>query len=427
MRQDLRSRSERTSQMGSRKCFWGSPSRLVVACVAIVTLAGCSSGASKTPAATATKSPIIIGGIASTTSFKGTELGFQARIDALNKQGGIDGHPIQFVGVLDDGGSGVTNLTDIQQLILKDHVVAVAPVNSVGLLSSSAAFAANQQTPVLGWGFIPTFCNNKWVWGFNGCLEPTGVYNSSLVEPMLTELGGNAKTIRAASVQNNNAAGIAGNALYKALWTRLGANFVGGSTAMPISGVTDYAPYVAAVLAQKPNVIALGLVFAENLAFKAALVQAGYTGATFDYVSYVPGILASQPAIASALQNEYVGVQIPPQEEETPATKQMTKDITASGQPPLVSLGESLGYWQADMLIQMLQATAKAGRPLTGAGLGKTVNAGFTYKGTLAGGLGSATFPQVESVPVPCAGLLRVTGTVYKVYQPFTCYKNIAA
>ena len=75
----------------------------------------------------------------------------------------------------------------------------------------------------------------------------------------------------------------------------------------------------------------------------------------------------------------------------------------------------------------MIQATIKAGRPLTGAGLEATVNSGFTYKGTIPGGVGPNTFPKSENSPVPCAALVQVKGTSYKVVQPFSCYAVLKA
>lgn len=408
----------------------------LIAVAGALVLAACSSsssgGSTTSPTATtttsptATKAPIVVGGVASASDFAGTDQGFKARIARQNAAGGIDGHQIKFVGVLDDNATAATDLTDVKQLVLSDHVVAVAPVNSLAFLSASGAFAAKNQTPTIGWGFLPTFCNNKWAWGFNGCLEPTGIYNTSTVEPMLKTLG-NPKDVRVATVANNNPPGISGTTLFKNLYGLEGASFVLGDDSMPVTGVTDYTPYVSKIMASKANLVALDTTFSQNTALRSALVAAGYTGATMDYQSYIPGFLAAQPAVAKALKGNYVNTQIPPQEDATAAVKQETKDLVAFGQPPLVTFGQSLGYWQADMLIQMLQATATAGRPLTGAGLEQTVNAGFTYRGALAGGIGEAAFPQAEQVPVPCAALLQVAGKVYKVVRPFACYSNIKA
>jgi ABC-type branched-subunit amino acid transport system substrate-binding protein len=377
--------------------------------------------------AAATKSPIIIGGVASATDFPGTNFGFEARIARLNKAGGVNGHPVQFVGNLDDGGSSSTNLTDVQQLVLKDHVVAIVPVASVGLLASSAAFLAAHKTPFIGWGFLSTYCNNKWGWGFNGCLEPAGIYNLSLLDPLIKAAGISPKQVRFGDIENNNASGISAANLYANLVKILGGTTVYNSYSLPFSGITDYSSYVSALLATHPNVVNLGAAFGQTVAIRAALTAAGFKGATMDSYLYVPGLLASQPSVDAAVQGEYVYVQFPPQEEQSPAVKQLSKDLVAVGQSPTISEGDAIGYWSADVLVQILQATAKAGRPLTGAGLERTVNAGFTYKGTLAGGIGAAVFPHAEGYPVPCAALVQIKGTAYKVAEPFACYKDIKA
>jgi hypothetical protein len=93
----------------------------------------------------------------------------------------------------------------------------------------------------------------------------------------------------------------------------------------------------------------------------------------------------------------------------------------------MITEGESVGYWTADVLIQMLQAAAKTGRPITGKSIEQTVNGGFTYKPTLSGGIGVAKFPQSETAPVPCATLLQVSGDLYKVIRNFSCYATVKA
>ena len=126
----------------------------------------------------------------------------------------------------------------------------------------------------------------------------------------------------------------------------------------------------------KPNLVILGVIFSQAIAMAGALKAAGYTGAIQDFQTYFPGLL-SQANVAAALEGEYINSQIPPQEAQTPAIKQLEKDLVAIGKTTTISLGEQVGYWTGDLFVQMLQATAKAGNPLTGDGIQKTVNAGF--------------------------------------------------
>jgi hypothetical protein len=91
----------------------------------------------------------------------------------------------------------------------------------------------------------------------------------------------------------------------------------------------------------------------------------------------------------------------------------------------MISLSDQIGYWTGDLFVQMLKATAAAGRPLTGDGIQQTVNAGFNYTPTLDGGVGAQKFPEAENVPTPCASLIQVKNKAYAVAVPFKCYENL--
>jgi branched-chain amino acid transport system substrate-binding protein len=412
---------------------------LVMALVA----AGCSSSKPKAATATtattasgtaSTKSPttaaaggdIVIGGIVQSSQFPDTATGFQARITRANAEGGISGRMIKFIGAQDDNGTAATDQQIVQSLILNDHVVAIAPVTTVGLSPASTDFAAQNKTPMLGWSFLPNMCGNPWVYGFNGCLVGTKVLNSSLMDPVIAALGGDASKIRLAIQANSNQVGSSANGLYASILQKRGGTTVYNEQNMPASGTVDYTPYVQAILKSKANLVINGIIFSEAIAFAAALKAGGYTGAIQDFQTYFPGLL-SQANVASALEGEYIDAQIPPQEAETPAVKQMEKDLVAIGKPSALSLGDQVGYWTGDLLVQVLKATAAAGHPITGEGINQTVNAGFSYTPTLDGGVGAQKFPDAENNPTPCAALLQVKNKQYTVVQPFKCYENLPA
>lgn len=407
-------------------------SLVVISMTALPVLAACSSSSSggaapksTGSASTSGSSPIVIGGIIDATSFPGASEGFEARITAANKDGGIDGRQIKYIGSLDDGASTSTDLTDVQTQISKNHVAVVAPVISDGFDTASSTFAANNKTPFLGWGFLPDYCNNPWGWGFNGCLVSTDTYNTSLLQPIIKASGGDASSLRVALINNNNTAGSTDAKLFGGLWKKLGAQIVYNTQTLPPTGVTNYSSYVSAIMAAKPSIVEFNTTFAENIALAAALRGAGYKGKGLDFQTYVPGLLQSQKSVGAALEGEYVNTQVPPQEANQPATEQISTDLAAIGQPTTISLGNEVGYFTADVLVQMLKATAAAGAPMTGAGIESVVNGGFTYKGELAGGVGPNTFPASEAEAVPCAALLQVHNNAYKVVEPFDCYENL--
>jgi ABC-type branched-subunit amino acid transport system substrate-binding protein len=418
----------------------------LAAALAVILLAAACSSSTKTKAATGTSAPagsapgstasaatgasgsgdIVIGGVVQNSQFPDTATGFQARITRANAEGGIGGHMIKFIGAQDDNGTAATDQQVVQGLILNDHVVAIAPVTTIGLSPASTDFATQNKIPMLGWSFLPNMCGNPGVYGFNGCLVNQKVLNSSLMDPIISALGGDASKIRLAIQANSNQVGASANNLYASILQKRGGTTVYNEQNMPASGSFDYTPYVQAILKSKANLVINGIVFSEAIAFAAALKAGGYTGAIQDFQTYFPGLL-SQANVSSALEGEYIDAQIPPQESQTPAIKQLEKDLVAIGKPSAISLGDQIGYWTGDLLVQMLKATAAAGQPLTGAGIEQTVNAGFSYTPTLDGGVGAQKFPDAENNPTPCASLIQVKNKQYVVAVPFKCYENLPA
>src|SRR5476651_203973 len=94
----------------------------------VVGLTMCTATASG--ASGASKSPIVVGGVAQLADYSGIADGFNARIAEFNKAGGVDGHKIKFLGVQDDGGSPTTDQSVVQQLVEEDHVDVAAPIAS---------------------------------------------------------------------------------------------------------------------------------------------------------------------------------------------------------------------------------------------------------------------------------------------------------
>jgi branched-chain amino acid transport system substrate-binding protein len=386
---------------------------------------GTSAGGATGTSTGASGGDIVIGGVNYGANFPDTAAGFQARINRFNTSGGLNGRKIKFLGTTDDNGTVATDQSIVQSLVLNDHVIALAPVNTTAFGPASSDFAAQNHTPFFSWSYLPNECGSQWSYGFNGCLVGSKVLNSSLEDPIISVVG-DPKKVRLAIQQNDNPSGISSETLFTKLITARGGQAVYAQANIPSSGTVDYTPYVQAILKTNPNVVFLGTIFPQTVGMSAALKAAGYKGAIQDYESYVPGLLAQQPAIASALQGQYVNTQVPPQESQSPAIKQMETDLAAIGKPTQISISEQIGYWIGDVLVEMLQATAAAGRPLTGDGLYQTANSGtFTYTPKIDGGVGPEKFPDAENNPSPCAALVQVTGTQYKMMVPFKCYENL--
>jgi branched-chain amino acid transport system substrate-binding protein len=154
-------------------------SRLIPAAAlvaAAITLAACSSSSGSagssaagnttgnTDANTASGSTWVIGNIGSYSGPNASAYGnagqvLQAWADSVNASGGIKGHQVKVV-VMDDGNSASTALSEAQELVQQDHVLAI-----VGEMSSPAetwaSYVQQQGVPVIGGNTIdPVFDSN---------------------------------------------------------------------------------------------------------------------------------------------------------------------------------------------------------------------------------------------------------------------------
>ena len=72
------------------------------------------------------------------------------------------------VGIDDDSATSTTDLTDVQNLIERENVFALAPVIATGFEQPSATFAAAHQAEYFGAGFIRILCLPN-TWGVSRC------------------------------------------------------------------------------------------------------------------------------------------------------------------------------------------------------------------------------------------------------------------
>ncbi len=407
----------------------------------ILALVGCSSSSkSSTQTATTgaaaqagssaagqgvTSDQILIGGVASLTSpqgpvFPGADTGAQAAFEAVNRQGGINGRKIKYI-FKDDGSNPSTNLTDIQQLVLQDHVFAMAPVTSEVFLPGASDFLKNQNVPFTGWGFQPGFCGNPAGFGFNGCLVSTNVANLAILGPLSKVLP---KGASLAFIADNTTSGQSAIKQAQTAADSYGFKMVYSKAILPIDNpVTDFSPYVSALVGSHADLIVTDSgSFANDVGLDGALKAAGYKGPTMNFVTYVPGLLTSSPSVASAINGAYTNIQFAPQEQGGPAVAQIEKDLVAIGQKPLISIGVATSYWSAELMIAMLK---DVGRDLTPDNFMKKINGGFNWTPSPSGGVGPVSFPQDHSDPAPCAALVVASGQVYKSAAPLECYKTV--
>jgi branched-chain amino acid transport system substrate-binding protein len=378
-----------------------------------------------------TSSSITVGCVYTATDYSGFDAGLKARFARANKTG-IDGRKISLVPCKDDADSVQTDVQDVQQLVNQNKVFSVFSLTE-DILPGSTNFLNENQVPFYGWGFDPGFCGTRWGFGWNGCVSPNllpssnplhNVESGNLATAILKATGMSASKVRFAAQADNTPAGQSANAGYASLFKALGSKVVYNKANFSSTGTTaDYTPYVSAILASNPNVVYITTPFANIGGFVASLKAAGYKGVTLDFATYVPGLLASSPQLASALQGEYINNQTVPQEQSTPFVRQELKDFAAAGLPSNLTLGASIGYYEAEQFIDQLQAV---GTTLNTKTFDAKVNGGtFTSYATVApGGPGKLLWPAAHFLPADCAVILKVAGTSYKVVRPFQCYQS---
>jgi branched-chain amino acid transport system substrate-binding protein len=380
---------------------------------------------SATTASAANGSPIVVGGVGSiqNAGAAGMDMGFKARITRFNNTGGVNGHKINFLGVQDDGGVPAKALSIVQGLVEQNHVAAVAPILSLGFNGSQFQFLGQNKVPGVGWAVTADWCQDPWALGNTGCLDGTNLktvgtenlvqysqYKNVPIPQIRLAVFGNSVPGSAATVTTHATA-------YKAM----GANVVYAQSPIP-TGVTDFTPYADQILASKPTLVISYTSVADSLGIFGAMKSAGYKGDIMNGTGEIPGLFQNA-AIESVLNGGYsYSADFPVPEEGTPVIKQEQSDLAAIGQPTTLNLGITVGWFSADFYIQALEATAKAGLPLTGAGVDQAVNAGFTYNSP-AGGPQGVAYPAAENVVLDCESLVKIDGATktYIVAGKYTC------
>lgn len=368
-----------------------------------------------------TDTEILIGGIAEASNYTGIDDGAKARYERANRDGGINGRMIRYVGVTDDGSDSSRNLDIAREFATSENVFALAPVATQALLPATTDYLAEQRVPFVGWGFMPGFCGNDWAFGFNGCLVGDKEIQGSYLAPIIEASGMPADEIKFAFQSEDGDAGKTALRDFGEICEIEGCEVAYTKSDIPLNAsVTDYTPYVQAILASEPDIVFVNVSFANAIGLTGALKAANFDGLMINFVTYAPGLLEAQPEVAEILEGTFVNIQIPPGEVDTPASAQVLEDLEAIGADPFISFGASVGYWSADVMVQMLEA---AGEDLTPESFEAAINGGFTYE-PIEGGIGPVEFPNDHTAPRSCTALVKVEDGAYVEAVPMTCYDN---
>jgi ABC-type branched-subunit amino acid transport system substrate-binding protein len=314
----------------------------------------------------------------------------------------------------------------------EDHVDVVAPLVSEVFSPSGSTFLTQHKVPFFGWAIAPNWCNESYAFSADGCLILTNgqvsLATGGALATYLKSIGKKAAGTTVAIVNGDIPTAAASGAYEAGLFEAAGFKVVFNKGIVPINGASiNYTPYVQQIEASNPGVVFLSLDFASATGLSAAFSAAGYKGVLYSPVGYSEGLLQAEPSVKAALQGEVVDSEFPAAEDNSAAVKVIASALKAIGKSEPLGLGATIGYYDADMLVQMLQNAAKKGKPLTGAGITAAANSGFTYKVTAKGGACSETYPTAHIVGTVGITLMQVEGSQYELKVPYTCFKNVKA
>jgi branched-chain amino acid transport system substrate-binding protein len=344
---------------------------------------------------------------AAAANYKGSEESAQARVDAQNAEGGVNGHKLKLI-VADDQSTPTGNLSAAQSLVNKG---VFAIVGSSAFTFGSYKYLNQQGVPVTGGGYDGP------EWG----QEPnTNMFAYSFTDPhvpqydqpadLMKDLG----VTRVASVaygESPSSVDSAKGFMFAAKNAGLDQAYL--NTSLPF-GTVNVGPIALALKSSNADGIMLPIddetAFAiitaaqqEGVHFKAAISSTGYGQD-----------LLSQPTTLAAGQGVYFTTSTAPVELETPATKAMqaafAKYENFTGIP---NLNWYQGWIATDMIIKGLQ---QAGANPTRASWMSAMRQVTSYDadGLLGYPVDFSKFGQ--ALPQSCSWYMKLTGSKFVPY-----------
>jgi ABC-type branched-subunit amino acid transport system substrate-binding protein len=331
-------------------------------------------------------SPIKIGALGSFTGAVGAATksyadGVKIALDATNKSGGIDGHPIDLV-TLDDGGDAAKGVANVRTAVDSDHVIGICCGINSAVTGAVAPLLKQFQVPEISIGApTPDFLDpqksgngyffisglNAGVGEFSEMIAATPKLLPNVTSPKVGIVGISTPAGQTFMTQAQAAVKSKG-------WT------VSAATPVSFDGTNTEPP--AAKLAQsKPDIIFAAVSSTSRLPFFKALKQDGYDGPILLYSSGVDKSILqtlNNPNLYGIVDYNYL-------DENNAATKLFQSQAKAAGLDATSSLAPS-GYAAGLMLAEALK---KCGADCTGKTLTTSLEAlsGFDGNGFFAGPL----------------------------------------
>jgi branched-chain amino acid transport system substrate-binding protein len=381
---------------------------LATGAIVAIVAAGCGSSSnsastsspSASPGTSSTGAPIRLGAIG---GFTGAGSGstaegkpvLQAWQDYTNANGGIDGHPVKLY-IVDDANQPATALSDVQQLVEQDHVMAIINVSD-DLTSVYQTYVQEKGVPVIGQSESPSF-------GTSPDFFSTG---TTVVPSVYGELY-SAKQAGASKVGNVYCAEISSCALGVPLIKELGAA-LGVSLVYSSKISSSAADYTAPCLAAKAAGVTGLSVTAESTTV-VNVAKSCYSQGYKPVVVTTSGEITQSWLTIPAFSNAVGSVQdVPWFDNSLPATQTMNHAIAryAPGVLTNANYGEvGILGWVAGMVFEGAAKAENLGPDSTPA---QVIQGLDTIKGQTFGGLTPPlTYTQGQPSNVPCSFVVGI-------------------
>ena len=410
--------------------MFGKKSRAAVG-VSLLSMVGLFGVTSASAGASTSGSPITIGFITSETggaasSYIGAQWGAQARIDALNAAGGVNGHKLK-LDVLDDQTNPAANYTDAQELVQSKNAFGV--IEDSSLAFGAAKYLNQQGVPVTGaaidgpeWGEQP----NTNMFSVTPP-SPTPVdgkyYTYDNTAKFLKDIG---VTKLAGAVYNIQSAIQSMSSLFQS-GVPLGIKNCYENTTVPFGDVDFTATALSIKAAGCNGVIGVSLL-ATDIALSSAVKQDGINAKQLYYTAYDQNLL-NQPSSLHTMQGAYTTTAVDFGDPNA-AAKTMLANLKKYTAFPggIPSLNVVYGYASADLMIKGLQLAGK--NPTRNAFITDLRKVGsYNVEGLLPSPVTFQHFGTVGMFPATsCELIVQVKGHGYVPYngnKPI-CGKRVA-
>ena len=362
---------------------------------------------------------ITVAGIGIKGQLPGVEFGARARIKRFNDTNEIPGITINYTEYVDDGLDSATALSQTRRLVTDTKVFALVGDSSA---YNPIEYLAEEHVPYFGSGYDFTYCADDTtteMWGFGtlGCLLPQDAKSvadtaANIYPYIAKELGKDAPTVSIFGLDSD--AGQNATETQGVAYAAAGFDVVYTKGLVPLPPVTDYSPYVQALMVSDdghaPDMITC-LLAVDCIPMYAQLQAVGFEGEFFHNL-YSDALVG--PMSGSLVNSPFHNLADP-----NPATDQIRADIEAVNPDQTLETGSAQGYMSTDMFISALKIAVKQGLSgITPENIEK-VASNMTWE--IKDFAGPTTFPKNFVTSAACGSILRSDGTTWKTVVPYAC------